>query len=98
MKFYVAQTFFCQVHLGVVFEVLLVVGSKLVDKYNRNIHRFKFFSILFFFKYVDPFSHFILMKFCVARTFWVEHHLDVVLEVLQVVGSKPGSEACRYLP
>ena len=28
------------------------------------------------------------MKFCVARTFWVERHLDVVLEVLQVVGSK----------
>ena len=27
-------------------------------------------------------------KFCVARTFWVERHLDVVLEVLQVVGSK----------
>ena len=28
------------------------------------------------------------MKFCVARTFWVERHLDVVLQVLQVVGSK----------
>ena len=28
------------------------------------------------------------MKFCVARTFLVERHLDVVLEVLQVVGSK----------
>ena len=28
------------------------------------------------------------MKFCVAQTFWVERHLDVVLEVLQVVGSK----------
>ena len=29
-----------------------------------------------------------LMKFWVARTFWVERHLDVVLEVFQVVGSK----------
>ena len=28
------------------------------------------------------------MKFCVARTFWVERHLDFVLEVLQMVGSK----------
>ena len=28
------------------------------------------------------------MKFCVAQTFWVEPHLDVVLEVLQVVGLK----------
>ena len=28
------------------------------------------------------------MKFCVAQTFFVERHLDVVLEVHQVVGSK----------
>ena len=28
------------------------------------------------------------MKFCVSRTFCVERHLEVVLEVLQVVGSK----------
>ena len=26
------------------------------------------------------------MKFFVAQTFWVERHLDVVLEVLQAVG------------
>ena len=38
-------------------------------------------------------------KFCVAQTFFVERHLDVVLEVLQVVGSKYlFSETCRYLP
>ena len=28
------------------------------------------------------------MKFCVARSFGVERHLDVILDVLQVVGSK----------
>ena len=28
------------------------------------------------------------MKFCVARTCFVERHLDDVLEVLQLVGSK----------
>ena len=28
------------------------------------------------------------MKFCVARTSWIELHLDAVLAVLQVVGSK----------
>ena len=43
MKFYVARTFLVELHLGVVLEVLLVVGSKfltkLVDKYKRNIHR-----------------------------------------------------------
>ena len=39
------------------------------------------------------------MKFCVARTSWVERHLDVVLKVLQVVGSKfIFYETCRYLP
>ena len=39
------------------------------------------------------------MKFCVARTFWVECHLDVVLEVLQVVGSKfLFYKTCRDLP
>ena len=39
------------------------------------------------------------MKFCVARTFWVEQNLDVVLEVLQVVGSKNFFyKTCRYLP
>ena len=42
--------------------------------------------------YIDPSSPLPLvicffMKFCVAQTFWVERHLDVVLEVLQVVGS-----------
>ena len=34
-----------------------------------------------------PFRSF-LMKFCEAQTFRVERHLDVVLEVLQMVGSK----------
>ena len=29
-----------------------------------------------------------VIKFCVARTFLVELHLDVVLKVFQVVGSK----------
>ena len=39
------------------------------------------------------------MKFFVAQTFWVERHLDVVLEVLQVVGSNfLFHETCRYLP
>ena len=39
------------------------------------------------------------MIFCVARTFWVERHLDVVLKVLQVVGSKfIFYKTCRYLP
>ena len=28
------------------------------------------------------------MWFCIAQTFWVELHLDVVLEVLKVAGSK----------
>ena len=38
------------------------------------------------------------MKFCVAWTFWVERHLDVVLEVLQVVGPNLFFyETCRYL-
>ena len=30
----------------------------------------------------------VFMKFCVAQIFFVECHLDVVLEVLQVVGSE----------
>ena len=39
------------------------------------------------------------MKFCVAQTFWVERHLDVVLEVLQVVESKfPFYKTYKYLP
>ena len=39
------------------------------------------------------------MKFCVARTFWVERHLDVVLQVLQVVGLKfLFYKTCRDLP
>ena len=39
------------------------------------------------------------MKFCVVRTFWVERHLDVVLEVLQVVGLKfLFFKTCRELP
>ena len=39
-----------------------------------------------------PFQSFcFFMKFCVAQTFWVERHLDVVLEVLQVDGSKKKS-------
>ena len=38
------------------------------------------------------------MHFCLARTFWVERHLDVVLEVLQVVGSKLlFYNTCKYL-
>ena len=32
------------------------------------------------------------------RKNWVEGHLDVVLEVLQVVGSNFFFEICRYLP
>ena len=40
-----------------------------------------------------------VMKFCVARTVWVKHHLDVLLEFLQVVGSKfLFFKTCRYLP
>ena len=39
------------------------------------------------------------MKFCLARTFWVELHLGVILEVLQMVGSKfIFYKTCRYLP
>ena len=39
------------------------------------------------------------MKFCEARTFWVERHLDVDLEVLQVIGSKfLFFKTCRELP
>ena len=39
------------------------------------------------------------MKFCVTRTFWIERHLDFVLEVLKVVGSKfLFYKTCRYLP
>ena len=39
------------------------------------------------------------MKFCLAQTFWVERHLDVVLDVLQVVGSKfLFFKTCRELP
>ena len=38
------------------------------------------------------------MKFCVAPTFWVELNLDVVLEVLQVVGLKfLFYKTCRYV-
>ena len=38
------------------------------------------------------------MKFCVARTFLVERHLDVVLEVPLVVGSKLiFYKTCRYI-
>ena len=39
------------------------------------------------------------MKFSVAQTFFVKRHLNVVLEDLQVVGSKLlFDETCRYLP
>ena len=39
------------------------------------------------------------MKFCAAQTFLVERHRDVVLEVIQVAGSKfLFYETCRYLP
>ena len=39
------------------------------------------------------------MIFCVVQPFWVERHLDVVLEVLQMVRSKfLLYETCRYLP
>ena len=37
------------------------------------------------------------MKFCVAGTFWVKRHLDVVLKVLQVVGESFFYKTCRYL-
>ena len=42
-------------------------------------------------EYIDPsgnFVFYVFYVFCIARTFWDERHLDVVLEVLQVVGSK----------
>ena len=47
-----------------------------------------------------PFRSFrFFVNFCVARTLWVKRHLDVVLEVLQVVGSKfLFYKTCRYLP
>ena len=34
--------------------------------------------------YIDPSGHFFLMKFCVARTFWVERHLDVVQKLVEI--------------
>ena len=37
------------------------------------------------------------MKICVARTFLVERHLDVVLVVLIVVGSKDAEGFCGHL-
>ena len=53
-------------------------------------------SFLTFLQFSQKMRHSILtllvilsfMKFCVDQTFWVECQLDVVLEVLQVVGSK----------
>ena len=46
--------------------------------------------------YIDPSSHYEIL--C-SSNFFVEHHLDVILEVLQVVGSKfLFHETCRYLP
>ena len=38
--------------------------------------------------YIDPSVILSFMKYCVDQTLWVEHHLDVVLKVLQVVWSK----------
>ena len=35
-------------------------------------------------EYVDP-SGLSFMKFCVARTFWVKRHLDVVLQAKSII-------------
>ena len=37
MKLCVPRTFLVECQLGVVLEVLLVIGSKLVNKFHRNI-------------------------------------------------------------
>ena len=50
-------------------------------------------------QYISTLPVFSFLKFYVAQTFFVERHLDGVLEVLQWVGSKfLFYETCRYLP
>ena len=39
-------------------------------------------------EYIVQSGHFVFHEICVARFYWVELHLDVILEALQVVGSK----------
>ena len=55
-------------------------------EFTKN-YVFRFCDLILTFLY-RPFQSFVLMKVCVARTFLVELHLGVVLEVLLVVGSK----------
>ena len=55
-------------------------------EFTKN-YVFRFCDLILTFLY-RPFQSFVLMKVCVARTFLVELHLGVVLEVHLVVGSK----------
>ena len=49
--------------------------------------------------YIDPSGHFVFYEILCSSNFLVKHHLDVVLEVLQVVGSKfLFYKTCRDLP
>ena len=50
-------------------------------------------------EYITPITVILsFMKFCVARTFLVERHLDVVLEVLRWLDQNFFYKTCRYLP
>ena len=84
--------------------------SRFVESFQINKPKTTFFcSCDFIFNFFAIFSkmrHSIstlpvilsFMKFCVARTFWVERHLDVVLEVLQVGSKFLFYKTCRDLP
>ena len=62
MKFCEAQTFWFERCLDVVLEVLQVNDSKFKKKPDEV--GLKYAPI-----YIDPFSHYLFMKFCVAQTF-----------------------------
>ena len=49
---------------------------------------------------MDPSSHYVFYEIlCSSNFFFVELHLDVVLEVLQVVGFKfINNKTCRQIP